>query len=430
MSKLDTYLNIDQSLRLRGISKLSEAQLKLTLANNIELQQLRNQLSSDINSVNNLLYQQNREQQRTNLLQEQILGNQIKEIEHKEIQTFNKQRIFQCREYLNDFEKLTDLEVKSHFKTIFLPHIEQAINESKKKIEEISDKEFCLQLQNKILEIENDKRIDNLNNPILQNLYEISNKIQLQKETINMLLSKEIDLDVKKKNYQKLRDNEYKIKQVKKLNSRNSVILRRIFIFVFSAATIQNLSASIRDYLGFLICLIITLSFEIKHQINRKKYNYKNSKEDNSIILERELIDEIAEIKNKLETSQNNLGELKMQYEETRQQLFETHPEFRIIDYTIQEISIKYVDEKGFENKDFDMIDRDALFEDAAKLIVQSQSGSTSLLQRRMKLGYNRAGRLMDQLEAAGVVGPNQGSKVRDVLVKTDAELQQYINRV
>jgi len=90
----------------------------------------------------------------------------------------------------------------------------------------------------------------------------------------------------------------------------------------------------------------------------------------------------------------------------------------------------EYVDEKEFENKEFDVNDRDSLFEDAAKLIVQSQSGSTSLLQRRMKLGYNRAGRLMDQLEAAGVVGPNQGSKVRDVLIKTDAELQQYLNQV
>ena len=87
----------------------------------------------------------------------------------------------------------------------------------------------------------------------------------------------------------------------------------------------------------------------------------------------------------------------------------------------------EYVDEKEFENKSFDVNDRDPLFEDAARLIVQSQSGSTSLLQRRMKLGYNRAGRLMDQLEAAGIVGPNQGSKVRDVLVKTDAELQEYL---
>ncbi len=88
----------------------------------------------------------------------------------------------------------------------------------------------------------------------------------------------------------------------------------------------------------------------------------------------------------------------------------------------------EYVDEKEMEKGDFDVNDKDPLFEDAARIIVTTQSGSTSLLQRRMKLGYNRAGRLMDQLEAAGIVGPNQGSKVRDVLIKTEAELQVFID--
>jgi len=78
--------------------------------------------------------------------------------------------------------------------------------------------------------------------------------------------------------------------------------------------------------------------------------------------------------------------------------------------------------------KDFDLGDRDPLFEEAARLIVINQLGSTSLIQRKMKLGYNRAGRLMDQLEAAGVVGPGQGSKPRDVLIKTEMELDQYLN--
>jgi S-DNA-T family DNA segregation ATPase FtsK/SpoIIIE len=90
----------------------------------------------------------------------------------------------------------------------------------------------------------------------------------------------------------------------------------------------------------------------------------------------------------------------------------------------------EYIDEKEMENRDFDVNDKDALFEDAARLIVASQSGSTSLLQRRMKLGYNRAGRLMDQLEAAGIVGASQGSKVRDVLIKTEADLQDYLNNM
>jgi len=88
----------------------------------------------------------------------------------------------------------------------------------------------------------------------------------------------------------------------------------------------------------------------------------------------------------------------------------------------------EYVDEKEMEGKDFDLSNRDPLFEDAARLIVQNQIGSTSLLQRRMKLGYNRAGRLMDQLEAAGIVGPNQGSKARDVLIKTEMDLSEHLN--
>ncbi len=87
----------------------------------------------------------------------------------------------------------------------------------------------------------------------------------------------------------------------------------------------------------------------------------------------------------------------------------------------------EYVDEKELESRDFDSGNRDPLFEEAARMIVQSQVGSTSLLQRRMKLGYNRAGRLMDQLEAAGIVGANQGSKARDVLFKTEMELEEFL---
>ena len=83
-----------------------------------------------------------------------------------------------------------------------------------------------------------------------------------------------------------------------------------------------------------------------------------------------------------------------------------------------------------WSDKDFDANNRDPLFEDAARLIVQNQIGSTSLIQRRMKLGYNRAGRLMDQLEAAGVVGPNQGSKAREVIIKTDSELSVYLTQL
>ena len=84
--------------------------------------------------------------------------------------------------------------------------------------------------------------------------------------------------------------------------------------------------------------------------------------------------------------------------------------------------------ESGHE--DFDASSRDALFEDAARIVVQTQQGSTSMLQRRLKLGYNRAGRLIDQLEMAGVVGPFEGSKAREVRVRDELELEQLLNNL
>jgi S-DNA-T family DNA segregation ATPase FtsK/SpoIIIE len=90
----------------------------------------------------------------------------------------------------------------------------------------------------------------------------------------------------------------------------------------------------------------------------------------------------------------------------------------------------EYIDDKDLEASGFDAGERDSLFEDAAKLIVSAQVGSTSFIQRRMKLGYNRAGRLMDQLESAGIVGPSQGSKPREVLYKSDAELYDFLQNL
>lgn len=80
--------------------------------------------------------------------------------------------------------------------------------------------------------------------------------------------------------------------------------------------------------------------------------------------------------------------------------------------------------------KDIDLSDRDPLFDEAARMIVLHQQGSTSLIQRKLKLGYNRAGRIVDQLEAAGVVGPFEGSKAREVLIQDEASLERLLNNL
>jgi S-DNA-T family DNA segregation ATPase FtsK/SpoIIIE len=88
----------------------------------------------------------------------------------------------------------------------------------------------------------------------------------------------------------------------------------------------------------------------------------------------------------------------------------------------------EYVDENAGEIGNLADEDRDELFEDAARLVVMHQQGSASLLQRKLKLGYNRAGRLIDQLEAAGVIGPFEGSKARKVLISDEYSLEQFLN--
>lgn len=85
-------------------------------------------------------------------------------------------------------------------------------------------------------------------------------------------------------------------------------------------------------------------------------------------------------------------------------------------------------DNNGANSNAVDLKDRDPFFEEAARLIVANQQGSTSLIQRKFSIGYNRAGRLMDQLEAAGIVGPFEGSKARQVLVADEIQLSQILN--
>ena len=85
------------------------------------------------------------------------------------------------------------------------------------------------------------------------------------------------------------------------------------------------------------------------------------------------------------------------------------------------------VDENQLEMGNFADEDKDELFEEAARIVVMTQQGSASMLQRKLKLGYNRAGRLVDQLEAAGVIGPFEGSKARKVLIADDFALDQFL---
>lgn len=98
--------------------------------------------------------------------------------------------------------------------------------------------------------------------------------------------------------------------------------------------------------------------------------------------------------------------------------------------YSTAHLLPEYVDEsgEGSSTAGFEFEERDKLFEEAARLVITHQQGSTSLIQRRLKLGYNRAGRIIDQLETAGIVGPFEGSKAREVLFPDEYSLEQHLD--
>ena len=90
-------------------------------------------------------------------------------------------------------------------------------------------------------------------------------------------------------------------------------------------------------------------------------------------------------------------------------------------------VTINFLPEGGESKGEIDMNEMDAMFVDSARIVVINQQGSASLLQRKLKLGYNRAGRIVDQLESMGIIGPFQGSKARDVLFPDIESLDELL---
>jgi S-DNA-T family DNA segregation ATPase FtsK/SpoIIIE len=161
------------------------------------------------------------------------------------------------------------------------------------------------------------------------------------------------------------------------------------------------------------------------------RISYKvTSKIDSRIILDTGGADQLVGMGDMLMSFHSDIIRLQSPYIETREVE-------KICDYVGSQrgypsayLLPEYVGDEGGEIGEVDLADRDPLFDDAARLIVLHQQGSTSLIQRKMKLGYNRAGRLIDQLEAAGIVGPFEGSKAREVLINDQYALEQLLREL
>ncbi len=443
MGNIDTLLNLDQSLRLRGLTKLSKAQLEVELANNQELQALRGQLSSDIGALtgnlgeltddvselNNKIEHQTKVHKEALSLQNQILENQIREIEKKQNQNFHKQRLFQCKEYINDYYKLSDTEVKDYFKTNFLNLLDELVQDSKNALFEIKDKEFALNLQTEISKICEDKTENiGVGLELIHYLNELFFKIEVEKKKINECNEAE------KKHFNSKRQLEAKINNEKKEKALKEVIeiqatekeknrLNNLFILYTLLTVVFGLLflSTFLTGVGFLALILMAFFLYQAIKINKQIKYKKQVKDNNSTIHSNsnqelmEVMKEVDSVKLELQVHINNLTLLNEESDGTLKKIFQMHPEFKIVDYVL-----------GTSNKGTITI-RDSLFSQAARLVVQNQMCSTSLIQRRMQLGYNRAGQLVEQLEKGGIVGPIIGSKPREVLFKGEDELEKYL---
>lgn len=141
------------------------------------------------------------------------------------------------------------------------------------------------------------------------------------------------------------------------------------------------------------------------------------SKIDSRTILDSPGADQLIGRGDMLITQGNEMTRLQCAYVDTPEVDKITHYIGSQRGYTAAHLLPEYVGDDSGTSLDYDIADRDSMFREAAEVIVNAQQGSASLIQRKLKLGYNRAGRIIDQLEAAGIVGPFEGSKARQVLV-------------
>lgn len=184
--------------------------------------------------------------------------------------------------------------------------------------------------------------------------------------------------------------------------------------------------------IAVIIAVVIRVVRQKKQSLNiseqRQAANPRLRKEGSSDLTQRTDQDELIENTNTIE---NKNDQLEFEIESDPLDgidvnLYITHI-VKLLVYS--ECGYKDTDNYNIEDG-ISLSDKDPLFEEAARLIVTHQQGSTSLIQRKFSIGYNRAGRLMDQLESVGIVGSTQGSKPREVLIMDEHSLEQKLNSI
>ena len=429
--KTDTLLNIYQSYTLTKVSELNKQSLIALYAQNEQLGQLNEELA------------------RANRTTEQILRNQIKEIEQKEKRRYFKNMTFNLSQALDLLENEENANFRIFASGLFLSPIRDMAKDAVQELEEIADKEYAQNIVKRTNVLTgSDKTIyDSYKNTPWATFLSVKSQIEKDLKTkkkeirqISDQLNKEKEIITKK--YKEKEKKTKKAEEFEKLtNDGNGKGCMGCFITTIVLLSLFTIGTYFtQDYdltKGGIVLLVISIltyfsPIILKYsKYSKNKYSKKlESLAGNDIkaytkdeTLENEiesLEDEIESLSAELTNLQQEETKLTTQYNELLQDVTADCPKWEsklseIADY------IPHEDKRKIENKD------PLLFE-AAKLIVKKQDASTSLIQRKFSIGYNRAGRIMDQLEILGVVGPTKGLQSRDLYCESEEELSEMLN--
>lgn len=389
-------ISLYQTYSLAKISELNRQSLIAQYAQCEQLERLRSEVASNTAATN------------------QILKNQIKELERQEKVRYYKNLVFNLRQALAKIKEPDNTNVRLFLSSLFIEPIKALAEESVRGLEDIQDKEYAQSI------IDEASSLAGSLKPF-EKAYDDScwkRYLDAYKTVDNRTIkSKQKDIALVKKAAEKSRE-------------EADMSGKRLLDIVFSAAgwislsiavlaILAEISADTHEWLStFVACLIFGTIFALSYRHHRR---YRSER----ISLAKLFADKIDRLYDDVDkvTLENDAAEERMK--ELYNELWD---EYHGWDTLVSQIAGLLPHEDVKESRK--AITVDSMFEDAARLVVVSRRGSTSDLQRRLGLGYAKAGMVMDKLENAGIVGPQVGPRQREVLVRDIAELELLLDKL
>lgn len=404
--KTDNLLNLYQSYTLTKVSELNKQSLIALYAQNEQLGQL------------------NKELIRANRTTEQILRNQIKEIEQKEKRRYYKNMTFNLSQALDLLENEENVNFRIFASGLFLSPIRDMAKDAVQELEEIADKEYAQNIvkRTNVLFDKNKSNIDNYNKTSWGSLLTaksqidngIAKEIRNKKEAIRLVSNKINEIQQKAKENKKAEKGCFGCLQT---------MVFWLVVIVIGTIFTHEYEATWGAIILLLPALLLLLTFYLGEKRNKKdsekndeKNNVRKKKENSE---EENLEKELEYLSDELLLLQQEETRLTTQYNELLHEITADCPKWesklsKIADF------IPHKEQKKLKNLD-------PLFTEAAKFIIKKKDTSTSLIQRKFAIGYNRAGRIINQLEECGIVGTEEGSKSRRLLCESEEELSELI---